>query len=206
MQNTRVYPLHNPEIRLIALLIVATKLCFPFNGGSPLTVSEDGLTLPSFDWSSWQSAKGQPVEEKGRTFEGVTPNDVANMTDDDLDAYFRHIASFLEKKSECAVLVRCKLLTVCTDTNPVADFFPIELEPVPDTIPTEPTLEEIDDAARTVLQVAMAMPSAEVPNKFIYEAYRKVDDLSPTAKIFYDTLSTYFCFFFKDEKYQLNNV
>lgn len=100
VQSTRVYPLHNPEIRLIALLIVATKLCFPFSGGSPLTVSNDGLTLPSFDWNSWQAAKGQPSPDEPRTFDDVTPSDVANMTDDDLDAYFRHIASFLEKKSK----------------------------------------------------------------------------------------------------------
>lgn len=88
----------------MALLIVATKLCFPFNGGSPLKVSNDGLILPSFDWSAWQATKKQPSQEKPRTFDGVTPSEVAGMTDDDLDAYFRHIASFLEKKS----MLRCE--------------------------------------------------------------------------------------------------
>ncbi|KAJ3478133.1 hypothetical protein NLG97_g8657 [Lecanicillium saksenae] len=172
--STRVYPLHNPEVRLVALLVVATKFCFPFNGGSPLTVSDDGLVLPSFDWEAWQSAKGQPPTDKRRTFDGVTPSDVANMADDDLDAYFRHIASFLEKKN----------------TNPVTDFFPAEPEPIPDPVPTEPTPDEIDDAAHTVLQGAMGMPETEVPNKFIYEAYRKVDDLPPAARFFYSALSS----------------
>ncbi|OAR01752.1 hypothetical protein LLEC1_06780 [Akanthomyces lecanii] len=174
VQNTRVYPLHNPEIRLIALLIVATKLCFPFNGGSPLTVSDDGLTLPSFDWNTWQSAKGQSSPGKPRSFDGVTPSDVASMTDDDLDAYFRHIASFLEKKN----------------TNPVTEFFPVEPEPVPDPVRAEPTAQEVDDMARAVLQSAVGMPNMEVPNKFIYEAYRKVDDLPPIAKHFYNALSS----------------
>ncbi|OAA80837.1 Ubiquitin subgroup [Akanthomyces lecanii RCEF 1005] len=96
------------------------------------------------------------------------------MTDDDLDAYFRHIASFLEKKN----------------TNPVTAFFPVEPEPVPDPVRAEPTAEEVDDMARTVLQSAVGMPGTEVPNKFIYEAYRKVDDLPPTAKLFYNALSS----------------
>ncbi|KAJ6784237.1 hypothetical protein PWT90_10327 [Aphanocladium album] len=159
---------------LVALLVVATKLCFPFNGGSPLTVSDDGLTLPSFDWEAWQSAKGQPPSDKRRTFDGVTPSDVANMADDDLDAYFRHIASFLEKKN----------------TNPITDFFPVEPEPVPDAVTMDPTPDEIDGVAHAVLQKAMGMPEAEVPNKFIYEAYRKIDDLPPTAKFFYNAISS----------------
>ncbi|OAA39862.1 ubiquitin fusion protein [Beauveria brongniartii RCEF 3172] len=174
VQSTRVYPLHNPEVRLIALLIVATKLCFPFHGGSPLTVSDDSLVLPSFDWNSWQSAKGQPEPDKARTFDGVTPSDVANMTDDDLDAYYRHIASFLETKN----------------TNPVTAFFPVEPEPVPDPVRAEPTPEEVDDMARTVLQSAVGMPNTEAPNKYNYEAYRQVEDLPPMAKCFYSAISS----------------
>ncbi|PQK09745.1 hypothetical protein BB8028_0002g00690 [Beauveria bassiana] len=174
VQSTRVYPLHNPEVRLIALLIVATKLCFPFHGGSPLTVSDDGLILPSFDWNSWQSARGQPEPDKARTFDGVTPSDVANMTDDDLDAYYRHVASFLETKN----------------TNPVTAFFPIEPEPVPDPVRADPTPEEVDDMARTVLQSAVGMPNTEVPNQYTYEAYRQVDDLPPMAKCFYSAISS----------------
>ncbi|KAM3463986.1 hypothetical protein NHJ6243_002732 [Beauveria neobassiana] len=163
-----------PEVRLIALLIVATKLCFPFHGGSPLTVSDDGLILPSFDWNSWQSARGQPEPDKARTFDGVTPSDVANMTDDDLDAYYRHVASFLETKN----------------TNPVTAFFPIEPEPVPDPVRADPTPEEVDDMARTVLQSAVGMPNTEVPNQYTYEAYRQVDDLPPMAKCFYSAISS----------------
>lgn len=62
-------------------------------------MSNEGLVLPSFDWAVWQSAKGQPGPEKPRDFDAVTPSDVAKMDDEDLDSYFRHIASFLEKKS-----------------------------------------------------------------------------------------------------------
>lgn len=173
VQSTRVYPLHNPEIRLVALLIVATKLCFPFNGRSALTIS-GGLILPSFDWKSWQTAAGQPNRDKPRVFDGVTPSEVANMTDDDLDAYFRHIASFLEKKN----------------TNPVTGFFPSEPEPVPDPVPAEPTPQEVNDMARTMLQSAMGMPGTKVPSQFTYEAYRKVDDLPTIARFFYSAVSS----------------
>ncbi|KAM3511665.1 hypothetical protein MY11210_004682 [Beauveria gryllotalpidicola] len=128
------------------------------------------LILPSFDWNSWQSAKGQPEPDKARTFDGVTPSDVASMTDDDLDAYYRHIASFLETK--------------------ITDFFPVEPEPVPDPVRAEPTPEEVDDMARTVLQSAVGMPNTEVPNKYTYEAYRQVEDLPPMAKCFYSAISS----------------
>lgn len=79
-------------------------------------------------------------------------------------------------------------LTLRADTNPVAEFFPIEPEPIPDPVRAESTAEEVDELARAVLQSAVGMPSTEVPNKFIYEAYRKVDDLPPTAKLFYTAL------------------
>lgn len=46
--------------------------------------------------------------------------------------------------------------------------------------------------AGIVLQSAVGMPGMEVPDKFIYEAYRKVGDLPPTAKFFYNALSEYF--------------
>ncbi len=82
-------------------------------------------------------------------------------------------------------------LILHADTNPVTEFFPVEPEPVPDPVRAEPTAEEVDDMARTVLQSAVGMPGTEVPNKFIYEAYRKVDDLPPTAKLFYNALSKY---------------
>ncbi|OAA69033.1 Ubiquitin subgroup [Cordyceps fumosorosea ARSEF 2679] len=174
VQSTRVYPLQIPEIRLVALLIVATKLCFPFTGGSPLTQSDQGLTLPSFDWRSWQSAKSEPSQDMSRTFDDVTPSDVAGMADDDLDAYFRHITSFLEKKN----------------ANQVTEFFPSEPKVVKDPMHEEPTPGEIDEMARTVLQNAMGMPSTEVPGNFTYEAYRKVEDLPPAAKSFYNALSS----------------
>ncbi|KAM3439198.1 hypothetical protein NHJ13734_003805 [Beauveria thailandica] len=130
--------------------------------------------LPSFDWNTWQSAKGQPEPEKAPTFDGVTPSDVANMTDDDLDAYYRHISSFLETKN----------------TNPITAFFPVEPEPVPDPVRAEPTPEEVDNMARTVLQSAVGMPNTEVPNRYNYEAYRQVEDLPPMAKCFYNAISS----------------
>lgn len=76
--------------------------------------------------------------------------------------------------------------------NPVTNFFPVEPEPSPDPVQTEPTIEEIDDMARVVLKDAMGTTEeSEVPTNFIYEAYRKVEDLPPTAKTFYSALSKF---------------
>lgn len=65
-----------------------------------MIAANDGLVLPSFNWSIWQTAKGQAIGDTPRTFDNVTPREVASMTDDDLNGYFRHISSFLEKKSK----------------------------------------------------------------------------------------------------------
>lgn len=82
---------------------------------------------------------------------------------------------------------------ILPDTNPLTNFFPVEPEPVQEPMRVEPTPEELDEMARAVLQDAMGMPDdTEVPSKFIYEAYRKVDDLPPTAKAFYGALGDYF--------------
>lgn len=79
-----------------------------------------------------------------------------------------------------------------TDTNPVTNFFPIEPEPSPERVQTEPTIEEIDGMARAVLKDAIGVPDeSEDSNNFIYEAYRKVEDLPPTAKTFYSALSKF---------------
>lgn len=102
LQSSRVYPLYHPEIKLVALFIVATKLCFSTDGMSHLTAREaTGPIIPALDWEKWQEAVNQPdsSETQRRNFENVNANKVATMTDADLDAYFNYVSSFVEKKS-----------------------------------------------------------------------------------------------------------
>lgn len=76
-----------------------------------MMAANDRLVLPSFNWSIWQTAKDQSIGGTPRTFDKVTPREVASMTDDDLNGYFRHIASFLEKKSQLYILTELEIST-----------------------------------------------------------------------------------------------
>lgn len=87
----------------MALLIVATKLCFSVEGVSHLTAREAAEPIiPTLDWGKWQEAVTQPEssEMQRQNFEKVNANKVATMTDTDLEAYFNYVSSFVEKKSK----------------------------------------------------------------------------------------------------------
>lgn len=97
----RTFPLHHPEIRLVSLLIVATKLCFPFSGRS-IPFSIDGMQLlPSMDWNRLQELITQPEDpSKSYDFQNVAGSDIAMMSEEKLATYFEYVSSFIEKKSE----------------------------------------------------------------------------------------------------------
>ncbi|PHH73850.1 hypothetical protein CDD82_5239 [Ophiocordyceps australis] len=101
VDKPRLQPLDSPEILLIALVVVATKLCFPFKLCNPLIKG-----LPLMKWDCWkQASPDEPKQHKqgyGRRgrFDRVTPNQVVNMCDSDLEAYFQHIASIAPMHTE----------------------------------------------------------------------------------------------------------
>ncbi len=103
VENSRIYALFHPEIRLVALLIVATKLCFASQGMSHLQSYGTGAppTMPTVDWEKWQEAVNQTGhgEPERQRFDDANANKVATMSDEDLAAYFNHVSSFVEKRS-----------------------------------------------------------------------------------------------------------
>lgn len=97
----RIYPIHHPEIRLMALLIVATKICFPFQGNR-LPIYMDGASiLPIFDWNVWRDemAASENQDDEPLNYANVKPSQVAAMSDKELAKYFEHVSSYIEAKS-----------------------------------------------------------------------------------------------------------
>lgn len=96
VDKTRILPLDHPEIQLVALLVVATKLCFPLgNGNSPLQ-DPGGVRLPHFDWDTWKQGFLPPLGHgealrSNADFEETTPAQVASMGDEDFEAYLAHV-------------------------------------------------------------------------------------------------------------------
>lgn len=103
--KTRLFPLDHPEIVPVAVIVVATKLCFPFAADHHPLLGQDNNSIPLLDWTQWMDGIGTPMEdrkqaEKEPNFDGMTPGRVVAMTDEELDAYFAHISSLVDKKSK----------------------------------------------------------------------------------------------------------
>lgn len=97
----RVFPIHYPEVRLAALLVVAIKLCFPFSGKQSPFTAHGAPILPSFDWKAWYAiwSKANPKEPEIHDIVDSTPDEVANMSDDNFTAYLEQVANVVDKKS-----------------------------------------------------------------------------------------------------------
>ncbi|UNI22061.1 hypothetical protein JDV02_010872 [Purpureocillium takamizusanense] len=170
----RIRHIHHPEIHITALLIVATKLCFPFEQRRSSFLPPGETPLPKFDWERWkggQTATTSEPDDRNIRFGTATEKEVMNMTDEELDEYFSYIASFTDNKNE----------------NPITNFFP----PVPtsgsaQSVP-DPTEEEILERSRDVLCQAVlpTQPKSSDSENTPYEAFFDAQDLSDTARFFY---------------------
>jgi len=85
---------NHPELQLVSLLMVATKLLYPFDSTtrSPITTAEPAAM--AIDWQVWEQARKQldltPITNKGtkdkRSIE-MTEQDVFSMKDKQIDKY-----------------------------------------------------------------------------------------------------------------------
>lgn len=103
IHKSRLFILDYPEILLVSVAVVATKLSSPFGSSSPLlqgTGFEEGLR---FNWDKWREAMAElddPLASQGKpSFDKVTADQVISMTSEQLDKYFAHISSLIDKKS-----------------------------------------------------------------------------------------------------------
>ncbi|KAK5998204.1 Ubiquitin [Cladobotryum mycophilum] len=173
--------LDHPEIRLVALLVVATKLCFPFDSiRSPIQYS-NSIYLPLFNWDEWGADKiemlGQRDASSDKTmFDNITPGQVAVMNSEELDAYFAHISSLIDKRNE----------------NPITSFFPAEESSTTSRVHDIST-EDLDTKTQNILRKALE-PTQYTPSevtasastkKHTYEAYRDTEQLTETAARLY---------------------
>ncbi|KAL7933808.1 hypothetical protein V8C35DRAFT_303959 [Trichoderma chlorosporum] len=172
-----------PEIRLMALLIVATKLCFPLSEDVSISglQNANSLQMPTLDWERWrQGRRSLPTQRETNStkfdFDKVTPSQVVSMDDDELDAYFAHVSSLIDTTSE----------------NPITKFFPVEEPPISTDQVEDVSTKDLDAAAKSLLNRTLQYnPSnqAKADNTTLsmprYEAFRNADHLSEIAKELY---------------------
>jgi len=83
--------LRYPETRLMALLVVATKLLFPFDNVKRYPISSSDPSVLSMDWQNWQEIHSLPVKgAKPLSYQAAlsfSEDDALRAGDEELDAY-----------------------------------------------------------------------------------------------------------------------
>ncbi|EPS27904.1 hypothetical protein PDE_02848 [Penicillium oxalicum 114-2] len=184
-----------PEVQLMALIVIATKLIFPFDDLTrcPATTKEPATQI--MDWARWARAQADFAyheQSHGKIAnEGaiqLTDKDVLTMAPSELDDYMDWYES--------------NWLDASRSTNPVADMFPtsrtIEAPALPQavapsTVATGANPEEaLDSLLKTVMQgLKTNVPDPELeedgrrPGSW-YWRYRWEAQLPDTAKQFYE--------------------
>ncbi|KAH6658951.1 hypothetical protein BKA67DRAFT_529141 [Truncatella angustata] len=91
--SKRIRAMDNPEVLLITLVVVATKLLYPMDGNDRPPASEDDPHVKQIDWAEWQKmrakASNKPATEtleKG-TEHRITSNDALIMEKNKMDDF-----------------------------------------------------------------------------------------------------------------------
>ncbi|WXC56313.1 hypothetical protein SNK03_002243 [Fusarium graminearum] len=185
IEQSRRFHIDYPEILLISIVLVAAKLCFPLGRHAPLLQVAGAEPNIRFDWTKWQKSIHElidPSQASGKdpNFEKITVDQVTSMTAEELNDYFAHIASTIDKKNDSVV----------------TRFFPSESAPPPETPSAENTEKDNDHKIRQILGRAIIIAGEEGSEQKDgtmlepqYEAFRSVADLSETAQALYKAAS-----------------
>ncbi|CAG7566566.1 unnamed protein product [Fusarium equiseti] len=183
IEQSRRFYVDYPEILLISSILVAAKLCFPLGRHAPLLQVADTEQVIRFDWTRWKKGIQQltdvsPASEQEPSFDNVTADEITSMTVEELNQYFTHVMSTIDRKNDSAI----------------TRFFPSENAPPAEAPPDESTEKDNDHKMRQILGRAITVNGEEgseqeedaalEPN---YEAFRSVEDLTETAQALYQT-------------------
>jgi hypothetical protein len=118
IEQSRRFYVDYPEILLISSILVAAKLCFPLGRHAPLLQVADTEQVIRFDWTRWkkgiqQLTDASPVSEQEPSFDNVTADEVTSMTVEELNQYFTHVMSTIDRKSRLFEHVERYMLIVC---------------------------------------------------------------------------------------------
>ncbi|KAH7133487.1 hypothetical protein EDB81DRAFT_762796 [Dactylonectria macrodidyma] len=188
IHKSRLFIIDYPEILLVSVAVVATKLALPFGDGPQFPrisgVDED----LRFDWDIWRDEMDEADDllapHNEPSFEKVTADQVTSMTPEQLEKFFAHIASQIDKKND----------------NAISRFFPSEDAPPLEPPRHESTENEIDDRIRRILSVTVKVDEGDLSSgdedaskrESTYDAFRAVEDLTDTARDFYATAGKVF--------------
>ncbi|PYI04964.1 RNA polymerase I-specific transcription initiation factor Rrn7 [Aspergillus sclerotiicarbonarius CBS 121057] len=179
-----------PELQLVALVVISTKLLFPFDDLERYPSSSKEPTVQVIDWSLWaqiqrhfdsrETSAGQLG--KGREVL-VNEKDVFSMTPSQLDEYMDWYEN--------------SWLDASKTSNPLADLFPTgpttgesqPAAPAPE-LTEEEALDCMIKASTSQLKSRKVIPENDLDTPrpgSSYARYRTESDLPDTARSFYET-------------------
>ncbi|KAI7758554.1 hypothetical protein LZL87_006945 [Fusarium oxysporum] len=179
--HSKKHTIDYPEILLMSAIVVAAKLCFPLGQHAPFLRAAGREQSIGFDWTTWYKGVQELIEasqtpEKEPSFDQVTADQVTSMTAEELDQYFAHITSTIDRKND----------------SEITRFFPSENAAPPEAPPRENTEQDNDHKMRKILGQAITVRGEEGSEQDgetlaepSYEAFRSVEDLTETAQAFY---------------------
>ncbi|KAF5718111.1 hypothetical protein FMUND_5403 [Fusarium mundagurra] len=181
IQQSRRFRIDYPEILLMSAIVVAAKLCFPLGQHAPFLRAASTEQSIKFDWRTWFKGAQELIEapqtpEKEPSLDQATADQVTSMTTEELDQYFAHIASTIDRKND----------------SEITRFFPSEKAPPPGAPTRENTEQDNDHKMRRILGQAITVKGeegseqdGETLTEPSYEAFRSVEDLTETAQALY---------------------
>ncbi|KAK2678120.1 Ubiquitin domain [Fusarium oxysporum f. sp. vasinfectum] len=181
IEQSRRFHIDYPEILLMSAIVVAAKLCFPLGQHAPFLRAAGREQSIGFDWTTWYKGVQELIEasqtsEKEPSFDQVTADKVTSMTTEELDQYFAHIASTIDRKND----------------SEITRFFPSENAAPPEAPPRENTEQDNDHKMRKILGQAITVRGEEGSEQDgetlaepSYEAFRSAEDLTETAQALY---------------------
>ncbi|KAF4868214.1 Ubiquitin-60S ribosomal protein L40 [Colletotrichum siamense] len=175
--KSRLRLIHQPEILLVAVIVLTTIHCFPLEE-SKSPVQEGKLFLiPDFKWDEWRASMAPalaPETVPTADYLGVTASHITSMGQTELDEYFTQLSMLTDAQSEDSVLAR---------------YFPVDELP-PKQPPSEAPQDEIEERLRTVQGRAVSFAVHETMEeeglkKNRQYSYRSEDDLPPAGRDFF---------------------
>ncbi|KAF5503267.1 Ubiquitin-60S ribosomal protein L40 [Colletotrichum fructicola] len=105
--KSRLRLIHQPEILLVAVIVLTTIHCFPLEE-SKSPVQEGKLFLiPDFKWDEWRTSMAPalaPETVPTADYLGVTASHITSMAQAELDEYFTQLSMLTDAQSEDSVL------------------------------------------------------------------------------------------------------
>jgi RNA polymerase I-specific transcription initiation factor RRN7 len=211
--DNRRFDTSYPEVQLMSLIVIATKLSHPFDDVTRYPESDSDPTTVKMDWQKWRAIMIDKSQENLKRGDEIHVDDtkVPNMSDKQMDQYLdwyqRTWIDGTEPKSKLiyrqVTLYDANTWTVplkILEHFPLQDMPPLEAEP-DDREERKNRLKEVQGSL--IVQKPVPIQEQEGkdddavtrPGEF-YRRYRNIDELPDDARAFYELAGRIFFFIY----------